>query len=518
MNFPLLFAVWIQLTSPHFEVITDAGERAGRELAQQMELIRHVFTSTGVSPLPVRVVLFRSESEFNPYRQAASTKGFFQSGPDRNYIVLPQSGEETRRIAYHEYVHLVLNHAAGPLPKWVEEGAAEYYSTLARRGARLDVGLPIVNHLRLLSRSGRLPAEDMFAVTEHSPLYNEAAKVGLFYAQSWAVAHRMQSRSGGQVSFRQSFSKEYLESELKALDHYLASPLRVLSFPWTPPPEVSIEATSLEPLEETAVMVDLALQVGNRKHAAKLVERLQRDNPESAAVAFEVALLHLAGGDKAAALSGFERITASPGAPAHAYFEYAMLLRDMGPPSEERREKVRGLLAQAAGRNPNHAEANFMLGLMLANEGRHSEALPYLERAATILPRQKTFRETLEASRVALARKARTAESDVPNPVRTPASWTQPKGDTRVEGLLERVDCDGAAARIHVRSAAGVRVLYVADPGRVLLNDATSLTEEFSCGPQKSPRPVEVEFLAATGAVTALRFRDNNLPNPARPQ
>jgi tetratricopeptide (TPR) repeat protein len=519
MTFPILFAVWLQLTSPNFEVLTDAGERAGRDLASQMEMIRYVFEPVGVSPLPVRVVLFRSESGFNPYRQASSTKGFFQSGPDRNYIVLVQSDEETRRVAYHEYIHLVLNHSSGPLPKWLEEGAAEYYSTISPRGSpgrsptanRLAVGLPIRNHLSLLARSRRLSAREMAAVSEDSPLYNEADKVGVFYAQSWAVVHRIYS--DGQISYNQSFTEEYLESRLNNLDAYLAAPLRVLSVAWTPPPDVSIEATALDSIEETAALVDLALRTGSHGHAARLLERLRRDNPNSAWVAFELALLDLANGDKPAALGGLERAISLPGAPAHAYFEYAMLLRDTGAPSDERRQRVRSLLAEAAGRNPNHAEANFVLGLMLASDGRHSEAIPYLERAATILPRQKSFRDTLNASRAALAKSAPPTgaqnQAKPREPVRTPSSWTQPKGDAQIEGLLERVDCEGLSARIHVRGRSGVRALHIDNPGRLLLNDAASVTAEFACGPQRPPRPVLVEFISATGVVTALRFRES---------
>jgi tetratricopeptide (TPR) repeat protein len=458
------------------------------------------------------VVLFRSESGFDSYRQASATKGFFQSGPDRNYIALAQSDAETRRVAFHEYIHLVLNHTAGNLPKWLEEGTAEYYSTIAVQGKRLAVGLPIREHLALLARSRWLTAPEMAAVDATSSLYNEASRVGVFYAQSWALVHRMHDESGGKAALNQPLGVDYIESKMKTMATYLAGPLRVLSVPWTPPPPVSIEAQPMDSVAETAGLVDLALQVGNRKHAARLLERLRSREPGSAAVAFELALLELAEGNKEAALAGLERTVSMPGAPANAYFEYAMLVRDTRPPSEERRERVRGLLAEAAGRNPNHAEANFVLGLMLAGEGKHSEAIPYLERAAAILPRQKSFRETLDASRAALAKAARADNASTPEvpgreTIRTPASWSQKTGDSRIEGVLERVDCEGAAARVHVRAASGVRVLPIDNPGRVLLNDAASLTAEFSCGPQKPPRPVEVEFVSTTGAVTALRFR-----------
>ncbi|MCP5109528.1 MAG: hypothetical protein GY953_01695 [bacterium] len=67
-----------------------------------------------------------------------------------------------------------------------------------------------------------------------------------------------------------------------------------------------------------------------------------------------------------------------------------------------------------------------------------------------------------------------------------------------------RIDCLGESARLHVRSGEETVALNVADPGKVLLKNVSSVTFQFSCG-ELEPRPVAVEHSA--GEVTAIEFR-----------
>lgn len=97
--------------------------------------------------------------------------------------------------------------------------------------------------------------------------------------------------------------------------------------------------------------------------------------------------------------------------------------------------------------------------------------------------------------------------------VNTPPGWFNKQGDSRVEGVLERIDCLGQAARLHVRSDEERVALYVANPGEVLLRNVSSVTFQFTCGEQ-APRQVIVEYIAkpdpeqeTAGEVTAIEFR-----------
>jgi hypothetical protein len=184
------------MTSPHFELLTDAGESRGQEALSRLEQIHRAFRSlargsTG-SPVPVRIFLFRSARDFRLFRPTEATTGFYQGGPQRNYIAMQYAGPDTYRVAFHEYVHLVLNHTTARLPRWLEEGTAEFYSTLEASPGRLVVGAPIPQHLQTLRDTAAwLDAETLQSLTAESPHYSERRMARIFYAQSWALVHML---------------------------------------------------------------------------------------------------------------------------------------------------------------------------------------------------------------------------------------------------------------------------------------------------------------------------------------
>lgn len=60
---------WVEVRSPHFSVITDAGEKRGREVVFHFEQMRAVFaelmTKANVNiPVPLQIVAFRNRKEF----------------------------------------------------------------------------------------------------------------------------------------------------------------------------------------------------------------------------------------------------------------------------------------------------------------------------------------------------------------------------------------------------------------------------------------------------------------------
>src|SRR5579862_7893540 len=62
---------WLRLSTPHFELYTDAGEKRGREAILYFEQVRTFFTnispSKKASTFPVRIVAFRNEKQYRPY-------------------------------------------------------------------------------------------------------------------------------------------------------------------------------------------------------------------------------------------------------------------------------------------------------------------------------------------------------------------------------------------------------------------------------------------------------------------
>jgi tetratricopeptide (TPR) repeat protein len=522
-----LASAWLRLQSAHFELLTDAGDRAGRDAIQRLERVRAVFgNAPGArpAPLPVRAWLFRSDRDFHAFQPKSGTDGFFQSGAERDHIVVRGGSSEVDRVVQHEYVHLVLHHSTVSLPQWFEEGMAEFYSTLEQRGEKLLVGRVVEAHVRLL-RSGEWSGERAF------------------YASSWAMVHMLnmdprhraalprfvESMAGGappDLAFEEAFGKSRDAALVDVRAYVERGRFAVADIHFGSMNASEVEVSEIATADADLAQVELALAVGRDDSTAKLASRLRADSPEWHEA---MGLLALHRKDRDTALGHLSRSNR----PA-AMFERAMLLRDTGAP----RDQVRRALAEVVGRSPNHAEAQFLLGTLLQDEGVHEAAIAPLESAARLLPRQSYFWHALALAYHAVGRSddargaARRAavsaknaqQSEMasaalrlvarPSPPRAGLAgpsvalgeaWRKHEGDATIDGTLERIECLGTSARFHVRAGGESRALLVVDPGQVLLNSASELTFTFACGPQP-PRRVVAKIRGDRSEIVAIEF------------
>lgn len=132
---------WIEVRSPHFSVVTDGGEKRGRETAMRFEQMRAVFGTLMAKgkvnlPIPLQIVAFRNTRElrqFAPLWKGKPTEvsGLFQSGADRSFIMLDLAVEDPWMVVFHEYAHqLMQGNIAVQMDPWFEEGFAEYFSSI----------------------------------------------------------------------------------------------------------------------------------------------------------------------------------------------------------------------------------------------------------------------------------------------------------------------------------------------------------------------------------------------------
>ncbi len=197
-------AEWRRLDSPNFTVIGDVGERQLRDVAVQFEgfretLSRVVSERATATAVPTVVIVFPHDRAFTPYKplykgRPVSVAGVFYGGADLNYITLVLDGRPgSMRVIFHEYAHLVISNLAMNLPVWLNEGLAEYYSTyeVSRGGQEAEIGRPIDSHVHLLREQTLVAVERLTTVDRGSPLYNEADRRSVFYAQSWALTHML---------------------------------------------------------------------------------------------------------------------------------------------------------------------------------------------------------------------------------------------------------------------------------------------------------------------------------------
>src|SRR5271165_5645180 len=201
---PTVFAgepQWVEVRSPNFSVVTDAGEKRGREVAMRFEQMRGVFgalvTKVNVNiPIPLQIVAFRNTKELRQvaplfHGKPTQLAGLFLGGSDRSFIMLDMSVENPWTVVFHEYAHQLMNGTmlAGTAP-WFEEGFAVYFSSIEVDGKEARVGkIPHDDYLTL-QQLGTMKIADLFRVRQNSSTYNENGDHrATFYVQSGMLMH-----------------------------------------------------------------------------------------------------------------------------------------------------------------------------------------------------------------------------------------------------------------------------------------------------------------------------------------
>jgi hypothetical protein len=190
---------WVEVHSKNFNVLTDAGEKRGQEVARRFEEVRAaygaIFQKMNVnSPVPLQIIAFRNNKELKQYGpvwkgKAVEVDGFFQGSKDKNFVALDLSSEGGWHVVFHEYMHLLINTNMPPTPAWFDEGFADYFSTLTVNGKTIEFGNIPEGYPELLSQSRWMKTLDLFSVQHNSSEYNEGDRRSLFYAQSWLTIH-----------------------------------------------------------------------------------------------------------------------------------------------------------------------------------------------------------------------------------------------------------------------------------------------------------------------------------------
>jgi len=210
---------WIEVHTAHFSIITDAGEKRGREVALRMEQMRSVFGQLILKDklrmsVPITVIALKSDKQYGlvaPLKQSMAG-GFYVPGWDRVYIVLNLYEAEPWRSVAHSLAHYLLNYNYPPAQGWFDEGLAEYFGSL-QIGNKVDIGgdpelapewhedamdsLELVTHdsnvpqslTQLVSSPVWLSMTDLFTMKHDGSGTLEGTHHTLFYAQSWMVVH-----------------------------------------------------------------------------------------------------------------------------------------------------------------------------------------------------------------------------------------------------------------------------------------------------------------------------------------
>jgi tetratricopeptide (TPR) repeat protein len=141
---------WTEVRSPHFDVITDAGEKRGHEVALRLEQMQAVFAGFLLRqelarPIPLTVIAIRGDKDYSAIapRQPAGVlppPAFVLRGDDRTFLVLNLALPDPWRSVTHELAHLFLEGNYPTTASWFDEGLAEYFSSIELDNRSVSIG------------------------------------------------------------------------------------------------------------------------------------------------------------------------------------------------------------------------------------------------------------------------------------------------------------------------------------------------------------------------------------------
>jgi len=418
---------WVEVKSPHFSVITDAGEGRGRDIAQRFEEMRASFGALfGKQKVtiatPLTIVAFRNTRDFQAFVPRYNGKpvnwtGFFRGGDDHNFIALDTSASNSFEVVFHEYAHLLINGNFPPMPVWFDEGFAEYCSSLKITGKQIEFGLPREDLVRVLQASAWMRPLQLFAVAHDSREYNEGDRRSLFYAQSWITVHYLMANNLGKQltvfldltqnqkldfaeGIRQAFGVEPKNFENAVRNYFTVGRL---SYFRAPVPadlgKVPFEVRKLPQSDWLSAWADLHYHsADHHAEGVELFKKVLAMDPGNVAANRGLGYAYLQQNEFSKAAECFERAAAGDSKDARVHYFSALLANREAAISGKPPEKLDAIkqhLNIAIQLDPNYADAYHLLSWAEAASGNKDAARKAIERAVELNPRNDFYALTM---------------------------------------------------------------------------------------------------------------------------
>lgn len=381
---------WVEVRSPNFTVLSNAGEKEARRIADQFEQFREVFHATLPQfrvDLGKPLIIFAVKDEdslklllpaFWETKGHVHPAGIYSPGEESHLVAVRTNleGEIPYEIVYHEYTHAIMDLNVRGLPVWLGEGLAEFYGHSVIHEKDIEVGKIASYHLQILQTNRLIPIEALLTADHHSPFYNENNRASVFYAESWAIVHYLMmdpdarkrqlfgkflsawDASGDQVQAAQSAFGD-LKSFSKAMESYARQNMFYVGRLKTSihgDPK-SYAGRELPPAELAARRAFLYVHTQRFNEARASVEEALQADPKSA-LAYEArGLQAYAQQDFSGAEASFSRAIDLNSSSYFAYFFDAQARMRRGALAAEDRAASIASLERAVAMNPQFAPA-----------------------------------------------------------------------------------------------------------------------------------------------------------------
>jgi Flp pilus assembly protein TadD len=413
---------WVEVRSPNFIIVSNAGEKQARKTAIQFEQIHTLFreelaVAQGHPSPVITIFALKDERSLGELLPEYWTKGHmhpsgvFALRMYQYYAAVNLEAQGTNPFAtmYHEYYHSLTIPFFPELPIWLSEGLADFFGQSQVNGTVATMGMPDPALIDELRQNKLIPLDVLFHVDASSPYYNEENKVSVFYAESWALTHYLMmgdkqahrqmlldyaSALASGLSPDQAAAKAF--GDLKKLQDDLSRYIGKFSFSYfqmKAPAELTpaeFHVRELTDAEEEAYRGGF-FAVRRRPEAKQILQNAVNLDPKLALAHQNLGIEEYFEGNRDSALTSIsEAVRLDPKIGLARYLRaYLTFFGAGGFPQDSQIEED---LRQTVALKPDFAPANALLGLYLSSHRQNAEeALAFAKKAVSLEPGNTEF-------------------------------------------------------------------------------------------------------------------------------
>ena len=441
---------WVRMVSPHFHIVTDAGEMQGRALALYLEQMRSVFGLLLMQGQPpqgaaVQVLAFATHSKLNDFGllmdrdkptgalvldagdifrlDSAADPDADQRPPklkvgevylhdgDEDFALVNLASPKPWRTVLHSYAHQLQEANLPPTPRWFTEGVAEYFSVIRiekepPQKDRQGKLLPPTYHA-LLGLAPNPSSGQPFSILElfdaDKVIAESEAKVNSkLYTAAWRVveflisAHKLQEAQNCFALVRQNvppaeaiqraFGVSSAELEKQMMTYFAARPRPTLAVM----AETEISVFPSESLARQALYGEVHMhEPGYHRTGSKELDGVLKADPDNPVAHRSLALDDMRRHDVAAALQHLAIAQAKDPGDWMPHYYRALIIRQKNDASlaQQLEAEARAIVRL----NPAFAEGYAMLGSALGMQARNAEGAAAYEQALRLHPASELY-------------------------------------------------------------------------------------------------------------------------------
>lgn len=425
-------AGWVKAESPHFVVYADDSARDVGKFAEILERFHSAMALvTGrkdETPSPSnRVVIFAVGNTTQVQKllgdKSRTLAGYYipRAGGSRAFVpnisVASTETDFSLIVLLHEYAHhFLLSSSRAAMPRWMNEGAAEFFASAKfGRDGSVGIGRPANHRATELAYADDVKVEELLDQTIYAA--RKSKRYDAFYGRSWALYHylvfeNLQSgpRKGQLRAYASAIAAGKPEREAaisafgdlaqleKDLDAYTKRS-RMTYFHLTPEKIASagVTTTLLSPGESAVIPLRIQSQRGvSREQALELLPRVREvaaRYPGDAGVLEALAEAEHDAGNYEAAVAAADKAIAIDPTRANAYVQkgYALFSLAEAAPPEKQASAFKAAMKPFEALNKlenDHPLPLIYFYRSFAQQGKEAPELARhaLERASTLAP------------------------------------------------------------------------------------------------------------------------------------